>query len=93
MIMATLTAPSRSPGASCSSARAAAGRPQVASRVPQAGSFRSFGRRHLHSVGTVSAEPALSIHAYPPPLTTMRRYEMTGRGPVRAATDAAGQNW
>jgi len=72
---------------------AAAGRPQVASRVLQAGSFRSFGRRHLHSVGNVSAEPALSIHAYSPPLTAMRRYEMTGRGPVRAATDAAGQNW
>jgi predicted metal-dependent enzyme (double-stranded beta helix superfamily) len=72
---------------------ATVGRTQVASRVLQAGRFRSFGRQHLHSVSNISADPALSIHAYSPPLTAMRRYEMTGSGLVLTATDVAGQNW
>ncbi|MGO9502377.1 MAG: cysteine dioxygenase [Streptosporangiaceae bacterium] len=71
----------------------AVGRRKVASRTLQAGSYRSFGRQHLHSVSNESADAALSVHVYSPPLTAMRRYEMTGSGLVLRTTDRAGQSW
>ena len=40
----------------------------------------AFGPRHVHEVGNDSAAPAVSVHAYSPPLTAMRRYEMTPSG-------------
>ena len=40
----------------------------------------TFGGRHLHDVGNVGAAPAVSVHAYSPPLSAMRRYEMTSSG-------------
>jgi hypothetical protein len=33
----------------------------------------------VHDVLNTAAGPAISVHAYPPPLTAMRRYELTGR--------------
>ncbi len=72
---------------------AAVGRPGVSSRVLRAGEFRSFGRRHAHDVGNVSAAPAVSVHAYSPPLTLMRRYRLAGCGLVLTSTEAAGQSW
>ena len=72
---------------------AAAGRPQVTSRAVQAGGVRSFGHQHVHSVSNASSEPALSIHAYSPPLTAMRRYDMTPAGLVQKATQNAEQDW
>ena len=38
------------------------------------------------------AEPAITVHALPPPLTVMRRYELTESGLVRTATEHAGQD-
>ncbi len=46
------------------------------------GSVRRFGPRHVHDVANASAEPAVTVHAYSPPLTAMRRYEMTASGLV-----------
>jgi predicted metal-dependent enzyme (double-stranded beta helix superfamily) len=55
---------------------AAAGRPARPGRFLRRGAVRSFGPGYVHDVGNDSAEPAVSIHAYSPPLSCMRRYEM-----------------
>jgi predicted metal-dependent enzyme (double-stranded beta helix superfamily) len=54
---------------------------------------RSFGPRHVHEVVNASAVPAVSIHAYSPPLAAMRRYELTRSGLVAAAVESAGERW
>lgn len=69
----------------------AAGRP--ASTAFRAGRARSFGPRHVHEVVNESAAPAVSIHAYSPPLAGMRRYELTRSGLVLAAVETAGERW
>ncbi len=71
----------------------AARRTAVATRVFAAGRMRSFGPRHVHEVANESAAPAVSIHAYSPPLSGMRRYELTQSGLVLAAVETAGERW
>jgi hypothetical protein len=71
----------------------AAGRPQPVSAAFPAGRARSFGPRHVHEVVNESAAPAVSIHAYSPPLAGMRRYELTRGGLVLAAVETAGERW
>ena len=71
----------------------AAGRPVPASAAFPAGRVRSFGPRHVHEVVNESATPAVSIHAYSPPLAGMRRYELTRSGLVLAAVETAGERW
>jgi predicted metal-dependent enzyme (double-stranded beta helix superfamily) len=61
-------------------------------QVPE-GTVRPFGQRHLHEVANVSAAPAVSVHAYSPPLTAMRRYEMTPSGLALVRTDHAELDW
>ena len=58
-----------------------------------AGRVRSFGPAHVHEVVNASAGPAVSIHAYSPPLAGMRRYELTSGGLVLAAVETAGERW
>jgi predicted metal-dependent enzyme (double-stranded beta helix superfamily) len=70
-----------------------AGRPVPVSAAFPAGRVRSFGPRHVHEVVNETTAPAVSIHAYSPPLAGMRRYELTGRGLVLATVEAAGQRW
>jgi predicted metal-dependent enzyme (double-stranded beta helix superfamily) len=72
---------------------AAAGRPRPVSAAFPAGRARSFGPRHVHEVVNESAAPAVSIHAYSPPLAGMRRYELTQSGLVLAAVETAGERW
>jgi Cysteine dioxygenase type I len=72
---------------------AAIGQPWIRTRAVSAGSLRSFGSRHVHEVRNDSARPAISIHAYSPPLSAMRRYEMTGAGLVRTAVERAERDW
>jgi predicted metal-dependent enzyme (double-stranded beta helix superfamily) len=71
----------------------AAGRPRPVSAAFPAGRARSFGPRHVHEVVNESAVPAVSIHAYSPPLAGMRRYELTHSGLVLAAVETAGERW
>ena len=71
----------------------AAGQRQARSRPVAAGTVRSFGSEHVHDVHNTSAGPAISIHAYSPPLTAMRRYELTATGLVPEATRMAGRDW
>ncbi|HEY8044917.1 MAG TPA: cysteine dioxygenase family protein [Streptosporangiaceae bacterium] len=71
----------------------AAGHPALASTSFGPGRARSFGPRHVHEVVNETAAPAVSIHAYSPPLAGMRRYELTRRGLVLASVEAAGERW
>jgi len=71
----------------------APGRCEVRQRAAAAGSVRSFGARHLHDVSNVTGAPAISVHAYSPPLTAMRRYEMTTSGLVLIGTQTAEADW
>jgi hypothetical protein len=69
------------------------GRTAVRTRSARAGSVTRFGRQHLHDVANVSLRPAVSVHAYSPPLTAMRRYEMTISGLTLVRTDVAELDW
>jgi mannose-6-phosphate isomerase-like protein (cupin superfamily) len=71
----------------------APGTRRVRHRTVAAGSVTRFAGRHLHDVGNVAAEPAVSVHAYSPPLSAMRRYEMTAAGLTLVRTDHAELNW
>jgi predicted metal-dependent enzyme (double-stranded beta helix superfamily) len=61
------------------------GRPEPSGRVLAAGSVRSFGAAYVHDVRNSSALPAISVHAYSPPLLTMRRYEADSGRVLQAA--------
>jgi len=63
--------------------------PEVAARTVMAGGVRSFGPRFVHHVMNHAAAPAVSVHAYSPPLPPMRRYELTAAGLRYAGTDPA----
>ena len=69
------------------------GRRDVHRRTAWQGKVTSFGRQHLHDVGNDSAARAVSIHAYSPPLTAMRRYDMTAAGLTLVGTDLAEDGW
>ncbi|MGO8957886.1 MAG: cysteine dioxygenase [Streptosporangiaceae bacterium] len=72
------------------------GRPgcdRLRQRVATQGSVTRFGGHHLHDVRSNSQEPAISVHAYSPPLSAMRRYEMTGSGLTLFGTERAEQDW
>ena len=69
------------------------GQTAVASRVVKAGIRRSFGPSYLHDVRNSSGRPAVSVHAYSPPLSLMRRYEMTPAGLALTATETAAADW
>jgi rhodanese-related sulfurtransferase len=53
------------------------------------GQVRTFGPRYVHDVRNESDAPAISIHAYSPPLTEMNRYQLAGDDlvPFRVAPD------
>ncbi len=72
---------------------AATGSRRVRRRTAAAGSVTSFGGRHLHDVGNVAAHPAVSVHAYSPPLSAMRRYEMASSGLALVRTERAELDW
>jgi Cysteine dioxygenase type I len=52
---------------------------------------RGFGASHIHDVVNTSGEPAVSLHAYTPSLSTMTRYHLH-RGHLQVAgVESAGQ--
>ncbi|MFG2004068.1 cysteine dioxygenase [Spirillospora sp. NPDC048911] len=55
------------------------------------GQTRAFGPDYVHDVRNTSTAPAVSVHVYSPPLSVMNRYDLTGSGLVRLATEEAGQ--
>jgi mannose-6-phosphate isomerase-like protein (cupin superfamily) len=55
-----------------------------------AGQARSFGPDYVHDVRNASDAPAVSVHVYSPPLSTMRRYDLDAGGElVRLAAESA----
>jgi predicted metal-dependent enzyme (double-stranded beta helix superfamily) len=72
---------------------AARDRSRVRHRTAGAGSVTSFGGQHLHEVSNASAAPAVSVHAYSPPLAAMRRYELTDSGLRLIRTERAEVDW
>ena len=52
----------------------------VETREFAAGEFGSFGPEHVHEVEHISGHPAVSIHAYSPPLTGLTYYERSDFG-------------
>jgi len=75
------------------SERTVAGSGLVRQRTYAAGRVRAFGSRHVHDVVNDFAGPAVTVHAYSPPLTAMRRYELTQTGLVHVGTDRAERDW
>jgi hypothetical protein len=65
------------------------GTQEVVTRTVAAGQARCFGARFIHHVVNNSAAPAVSVHAYSPPLPEMRRYEMTHSGLHYLGTEPA----
>jgi rhodanese-related sulfurtransferase/mannose-6-phosphate isomerase-like protein (cupin superfamily) len=53
-------------------------RPGEEAVVVQPGKPRAFGPDYTHDVRNVSLAPAVSIHAYSPPLSDMNKYELDG---------------
>jgi rhodanese-related sulfurtransferase len=53
-------------------------RPGERTRVLHPGKPRAFGPDYAHDVRNVSLAPAISIHAYSPPLSEMNEYELDG---------------
>jgi predicted metal-dependent enzyme (double-stranded beta helix superfamily) len=58
--------------------------PERTDRVLAQGAVRSFGPNYVHDVANTSDRPAISVHAYSPPLTSMQHYETTSSGVLRA---------
>jgi cysteine dioxygenase type I/regulatory GntR family protein len=58
-------------------------RPGERTRVILPGKPRAFGRDYTHDVRNVSLAPAISIHAYSPPLDEMNEFELDGNRLVR----------
>jgi rhodanese-related sulfurtransferase len=72
--------------------------PGERTRVIHPGKPRAFGPDYTHDVRNVSLAPAISIHAYSPPLSEMNEYELDGSRlvPVERASGKAGaldQEW
>jgi predicted metal-dependent enzyme (double-stranded beta helix superfamily) len=60
------------------------GQLEPSGRALAPGAVRSFGPAYVHEVRNESAWPAVSIHAYSPPLSSMRRYRVAVGGVLRA---------
>jgi rhodanese-related sulfurtransferase/predicted metal-dependent enzyme (double-stranded beta helix superfamily) len=75
-------------GASCGAFVVATGileehHPDERARVIHPGEPHAFGPDYTHDVCNVSLAPAISIHAYSPPLKEMNEYELDGTRLVR----------
>lgn len=58
-----------------------------------AGEGRSFQPDHIHHLANVRVGTALSVHVYPPRLTTTTRYAITPTGLQSTAADQVGLDW
>jgi rhodanese-related sulfurtransferase/mannose-6-phosphate isomerase-like protein (cupin superfamily) len=67
-------------------------RPGKRALVIHPGKPRAFGPDYAHDVRNVSLAPAVSIHAYSPPLSEMNEFELEGSQlvPRERASDSAG---
>jgi rhodanese-related sulfurtransferase len=73
-------------------------RPGGPTHVMHPGKPRAFGPDYTHDVRNVSLAPAISIHAYSPPLSEMNEYELDGsqlvtREPTSGKAETLDQAW
>ena len=73
-------------------------RPGELTHAMHPGKPRAFGPDYTHDVCNLSLAPAISIHAYSPPLSEMNEYELDGsqlvpRGPASGKAETIGQEW
>ena len=73
-------------------------RPGERTRVIHPGKPRAFGPDYAHDVRNVSLAPAISIHAYSPPLSDMNEYELDGsslvpRDRASGKAETVDQDW
>lgn len=61
------------------------------SRTVGVGESRSFGADYVHDVRNASTAPAVTVHVYSPPLTSMNRYDRTPAGLIELVTEEADQ--
>jgi predicted metal-dependent enzyme (double-stranded beta helix superfamily) len=54
---------------------------------------RSFGAEYVHEVRNISAAPAVSVHVYSPPLSTMNRYELSPDGNLVRLIEETAAQW
>jgi quercetin dioxygenase-like cupin family protein len=67
------------------------GQARLRVRSLPSGDSAVFPLGHLHGVGNRGTEPAVSVHAYSPPLTAMSYYELRPGGvPRRTRTELTG---
>lgn len=59
-----------------SGARPARAKGAGRARLLRTGQSRGFGANYIHDVRNISAAPAVSVHAYSPPLSLMHRYDV-----------------
>ncbi|MEU9073452.1 cysteine dioxygenase family protein [Kitasatospora sp. NPDC048538] len=59
-------------------------------RIP-AGTARAFGPEYVHDVRNTASGPAVTLHAYSPPLGTMAHYDLRAGGLVRTSTEGPEQ--
>ncbi|TDD79701.1 cysteine dioxygenase [Actinomadura rubrisoli] len=58
-----------------------------------AGQARSFGPDYVHDVRNTSAAPAVSVHVYSPPLSSMRRYDVDAEGALVQLASESAEDW
>ncbi len=62
-------------------------------RILEAGAVRGFGEHHIHDVRNVSTAPAVSVHVYSPPLSTMNRYDLGPGGELVTLRSETAEDW
>ncbi|MGW6912626.1 cysteine dioxygenase [Kitasatospora sp. NPDC054939] len=55
------------------------------------GTARSFGPKYVHDVRNTASGPAVTIHAYSPPLSSMAHYDLRAGGLVRTSVEGPEQ--
>lgn len=63
------------------------GEPAASSRTLNAGAVRSFGQGYVHDVSNERDSPAVSVHAYSPPLSRMRHFGVADDGLLRVIAE------
>jgi len=58
-------------------------RPALVERRWPTGAGVAFGAHHVHDVGNQAGSPAVSVHAYSPPLTSMTFFDLDPAGGLR----------
>ncbi len=55
------------------------------------GTLRAFGPDYVHDVRNTASGPAVTLHAYSPPLSEMSHYDLRAGGLVRTSVEGADQ--